>query len=105
MLSGVTHGVHFQGKTEGPPKIQAVEGPQDHGDCIMPIISSLLIPNRLCTNNFELSCSILSLELAVLKGLWRRGVIQLALCVRSSVWSGFEPSHGSITARAEVSIS
>ncbi len=40
-----------------------------------------------------------------LKVLWRRGVIQLTRGVRSSVWSGFEPSHGSITARVEASIS
>ncbi len=33
------------------------------------------------------------------------GVIQLTHGVRSSVWSGFEPSHGSVTARVEVSIS
>ena len=37
--------------------------------------------------------------------LWRRGVIQLTRGVKSSVWSGFEPSHGSVTARVEVSIS
>ncbi len=40
-----------------------------------------------------------------LKVMWRHGVIQLTCGVRSSVWSGFKPSHGSITARVEVSIS
>ncbi len=34
-----------------------------------------------------------------------RGVIQLTRGVRSSVWPGFEPSHGSVTAKVMVSIS
>ncbi len=40
-----------------------------------------------------------------LKKLWHCGVIQLTAGARSSVWSGFEPSQGSVTARAEVLIS
>ncbi len=40
-----------------------------------------------------------------MKVLWRRGVIQLTRGVRRSVWSGFEPNHGSVTARVGVSIS
>ncbi len=34
----------------------------------------------------------------VVQVLWRRGF-------RSPVWSGFEPSHGSVTARVDDSIS
>ncbi len=33
--------------------------------------------------------------------LW---LIQLTRGVRGSVWSGFKPSHGSVTARVKVSI-
>ncbi len=46
-----------------------------------------------------------SYQAPTLKVQWRRGVIQLTRGVRSSVWSGFEPSHGSGLARVEVSIS
>ncbi len=38
------------------------------------------------------------------KVLCRRGVIQMTRGVRSSIWPGFEPSHGSVTARVEISI-
>ncbi len=41
----------------------------------------------------------------VLRVLLRRGVIQLTRGVGSSVWSGLEPNHGSVTARVEASIS
>ncbi len=41
----------------------------------------------------------------LMKVLWHRGVIQLTCGVRSSVSRGFEPSHGSVTARVEISIS